>query len=187
MREVAKDENHPLHDEALKQSKLLSEQLSPAMASLRKTVASKLGLGQVTRQLKDHFVLGLGADSAMADLMKAAEPIMSSTDIPAEYSTIPFKEPTIPNFPAIDNSELIKAAQERNNRERRQDEVATASLDVLQALEARMQQINHQIQSVDQRLIQSNSSAATSFRWTIAIASLTLLATIIGIVFTAVD
>ena len=76
---------------------------------------------------------------------------------------------------------MKEAMQARANRERRQDDTAEASLETMQAVAAQMQKLNEKMAEVDERLESGNTSATSWNRWVLAIATLTLIATIIGI------
>ncbi|HIW92484.1 MAG TPA: hypothetical protein H9870_12605 [Candidatus Corynebacterium avicola] len=188
MREAFEDVDHPRHSEALQWNKDLSARLSPAMDELRKSVTEPLGLSQLAGNMTAHVAAGLRGSAApmVADLVKSAQPIISSADVPSGIGHISVPETRTQRLHAADTREfnegLAEAARERKAREQRQDKISDASLEALQALVADTQRLNQQIGNVDQRLLESNRSADSSFRWTIGIASLTLAATVTSLV-----
>ena len=64
--------------------------------------------------------------------------------------------------------------------------MSAAQLKTLNTMAANLQQLNHQMEKVHQRLSESNQGDDTSFKWTITIGALTLAATIISIIATIV-
>ncbi|MGP5641796.1 hypothetical protein ACTXO6_00320 [Corynebacterium variabile] len=187
MREALADENHPRHDEAIQQGKRMSEKIGPAMEELKRSIAIPPGISEFAGNFNSLSLPALDASTTLSDSVKAMQPIISLTDIPPEYEALQFTSPVVPSFDYDElNEGLDEAAREKEARQQRQDQVATASLEVLQAMASSIQQLDQQMGNVEQRLVENNTSAETSSRKTIRIASWTLFATVLGIVVATV-
>ena len=81
-------------------------------------------------------------------------------------------------------AEIAEAVQECDERTERQVEMAAAQLDVLQTMAANIQQLNQKMESVDQRIYESNKSADKASCWALTVGGATLIVTIIGIIVT---
>ena len=90
-----------------------------------------------------------------------------------------------------DNQEQMEQAaremaEERAERLAIEDRRAEQTLDVLVSMDAKLSQLDSRIESVDSRIATGNTSSSKVAKWTIAVAALTLLATIAGIVVTVI-
>ncbi|WP_314317487.1 hypothetical protein [Actinomyces oris] len=66
-------------------------------------------------------------------------------------------------------AEIAEAVQECDERTERQVEMAAAQLDVLQTMAANIQQLNQKMESVDQRIYESNKSADKASCWALTV------------------
>lgn len=192
MQEAINDDSHPQHDEALRQSKKLADALKPAMRALNERVAEQISRIRVPVSIDPKMVI------QNESFKKIVESVPPTTDIlPKVYaddaSMIPrsaIVQPAIEsqyrrNFEVeLDGS--ADAVQERDERAERQVEMVAAQLDVLQTMAANLQQLNQKIESVDQRIYESNKSADKASRWGLIVGGLTLMVTIIGVFVTMI-
>lgn len=195
MQDAIDDDSHPQHEEALLQSKKLAETMMPALQSLQKQVTAQLDMSKMFPDIKFPSLQNLGLMGANETLMKSIGSLIPKPDLLPKMGweaklgesayTPPIIEPMHRDFEELADS-IAEAAREREERAEHQVEVAAAQLDTLQAMAANLQQLNQQMESVDQRLSQSNKSDGRAFGWTIAVGTLTLAATIIGIISTFV-
>lgn len=192
MQEAINDESHPQHEEALKQSKKLADALKPAMQALNERVAEQIS--RIRAAVSFDPKVAIQNES----FKKIVESVPPTTDIlPKVYaddaSMIPrsaIVQPAIEsqyrrNF-EVELDGIADAVQERDERAERQVEMAAAQLDVLQTMAANLQQLNQKIESVDQRIYESNKSADKASRWSLIVGGLTLMVTIIGVFVTMI-
>ena len=192
MQEAINDESHPQHDEALRQSKKLADALKPAMRALNERVAEQISRIRVPVSIDTKMVI------QNESFKKIVESVPPTTDIiPKVYaddaSMIPrsaIVQPAIEsqyrrNF-EVELDGIAGAVQERDERAERQVEMAAAQLDVLQTMAANLQQLNQKVESVDQRIYESNKSADKASRWGLIVGGLTLMVTIIGVFVTMI-
>jgi len=192
MQEAINDESHPQHEEALRQSKKLADALKPAMQALNERVAEQIS----------RIRAAVSFDPKVAIQNESFKKIVESTPsitgvIPKVYtddaSMIPrsaIVQPAIEsqhrrNFEvALDG--IADAVQERDERAERQVEMVAAQLDVLRTMAANIQQLNQKMESLDQRIKESNKSAGKASRWAFIVGVSTLIVTIIGLIVTVV-
>lgn len=160
------DETNPRHEEARRHAADTAKNLAPSLKKLSDSVASQTNAGEIMSQLPGHH------NAALAWEFTDATPY----EIPAHQ---------VIDIPALADTgwtdEMEEAMQEKSDRERRQDDIAEASLETMQAVAARIQQLNDKMEEVDERLESGNNSATIWNGLVLAIATLTLIATIIGI------
>lgn len=160
------DESHPRHEEARRHNADAAKKLAPALQKYRESVASQVNVDEIFKQFHGQH------DAAR----------MREFVSPAPYE---FPKHPATDVPSLAHTELMdgmkEAMQARANRERRQDDTAEASLETMQAVAAQMQKLNEKMAEVDERLESGNTSATSWNRWVLAIATLTLIATVIGI------
>lgn len=160
------DDTHPRHEEARCHAADAAKNLVPSLKELADSVASQVSAGDIMSQFRGQHDASLARE--FIDPTRYEIPVRPAVDIPE-----------------LDNTELMDgmeaAMQAKAERERRQDATAEASLETMQAVAAEMQQLNEQMVEVDKRLTSSNESATTWNRWVLAVATLTLIATVIGI------
>ena len=191
MQQAIDDESHPLHEEALQQSKKLADTMTTALEALKRQTSIHLDLTSQLQALHLPTPQELIPDNLTNYLNIGTTPKLPpihEVNLSREYNG-----PTGPTYlPALADQfdfeeELEKIAEARREREARDEsqfEMSAAQLETLNTMAANLQQLNHQMERVHQRLSESNQGDNTSFKWTITIGALTLAATIISIIAT---
>lgn len=191
MQQAIEDESHPLHDEALQQSKELADTMKTALESLNKRASIHLDFTSQLQGLRLPTPEELGLNNLTKYLNNGTTPkipLIHEVDLSAEC-----KVPTPPHYvyAAADQFDfeeelerIAEARREREAREQSQFDLTAAQLETMNTMAANLQQLNHQMEKVHQRLSESNQGDNTSFKWTITIGALTLAATIISIIAT---
>lgn len=191
MQQAIDDESHPLHEEALQQSKKLANTMTTALEALKRQTSIHLDLTSKLQALHLPTPQELSPDNLKNYLNIGTTPKIPpihEVNLSREYNI-----PTGPTYlPALADQfdfeeELEKIAEARREREARDEsqfEMSAAQLETLNTMAANLQQLNHQMEKVHQRLSESNQGDNTSFKWTITIGALTLAATIISIIAT---
>ncbi|MBK8868885.1 MAG: hypothetical protein KBF43_06000 [Dermatophilaceae bacterium] len=180
MHAALEDESHPRHEEAVRRNRELVEKLQPALEGLRKTVLAQSGLSETMAKFQSTI----------------AATVRPKFDIP-RFEEPPLTLPPVRNYQAEmartlrDNQEQMEQAaremaEERAERLAIEDRRAEQTLDVLVSMDAKLSQLDSRIESVDSRIATGNTSSSKVAKWTIAVAALTLLATIAGIVVTVI-
>ena len=190
MQEAINDESHPQHEEALRQSKKLADALKPAMRALNERVAEQISRIRVPVSFDPKVVI------QNESFKKIVESVPPTKDIITKVYTddaSAFPESAIVqsanefhyrrNFEVMLDG-IAEAVQERDERAERQVEMAAAQLNVLQTMAANLQQLNQKMESVDQRIYESNKSADKASCWALTVGVSTLIVTIIGIIVT---
>lgn len=189
MREAIEDETHPRHEEAVQRNKELAEQLRPAMEKLQKTVMAQSGFAESMAKIQST----IAASMPKVDMARFVAP---KVDFPS-FDPTPVTLPPVRNYQAEmlrtmrENEERLaeatrEMAEERAERMAIEDRRAEQTLDVLVSMDAKLSQLDSRIESVDSRIATGNTSSSNVAKWTIAVAALTLLATIVGIVVTVI-
>lgn len=185
------DKSHPLHNEALQQSKKLADTMTTALESLKRQTSIHLDFASGFQGLRLPTPEELGLDNLTKYLNNGATPkipLIHEVDLSPERNL-----PALPTYlPAVadqfDFEEqlegIAEARREREARDESQFEISAAQLETLNTMAANLQQLNHQMEKMHQRLSEGNQSDNTSFKWTITIGVLTLAATIISIIVT---
>lgn len=192
MQEAINDESHPQHEEALRQSKKLADALKPAMQALNKRVAEQISRTRVpvsfdpkvTTQT-ESFKKIVESASLMTDIIPKIYTDDASVFPKSAIVSPPIEFQHRHNF-EVTLDGIADAVQERDDRAERQVKMAAAQLDVLQTMAANLQQLNQKIESVDQRIYESNKSADKASRWGLIVGGLTLMVTIIGVFVTMI-
>lgn len=190
MQEAINDESHPQHEEALRQSKKLADALKPAMRALNERVAEQISRIRVPVSFDPKVVM---QNDSFKKIVESVHP--TKDIIPKVYadgaSVFPESAIVQPDneFQYRRNFEVMldgiaEAVQERDERAERQVEMAAAQLNVLQTMAANLQQLNQKMESVDQRIYESNKSADKASCWALTVGVSTLIVTIIGIIVT---
>lgn len=191
MQQAIEDESHPLHDEALQQSKELADTMKTALESLNKQASIHLDFTNQLQGLRLPTPEELDLNNLTKYLNNGTTPkipLIHKVDLSAECDV-----PTPPHYvhAAADQFDfeeelerIAEARREREAREQSQFELTAAQLETMNTMAANLQQLNHQMEKVHQRLSESNQGDNTSFKWTITIGALTLAATIISIIAT---
>lgn len=168
LREAAEDESHLRHAEALQRNKELADQLRPAMDRLRKTLTSSVP--QIMPKV----------DFAKLDLPE--------TGFTKFDSSMPITEQhqRWQSSMREQHEELQKildaSARAGAERQEMKDQQTQQTLEVLASMDAHLTQLNSRIKDVGARIEVGNTSSSKMAKWTIAVAVLTLLTTIAGIV-----
>ncbi|QOQ38622.1 hypothetical protein [Trueperella pecoris] len=187
LQEAFRDKSHPRHAEAVQRNEVLAEQLRPAMERLRQTVMDQSGMNeQLTRIQK-----------TLSDSMPKLPPGIDISKLVAPRADVPKADTAIPVIEQIhtwqdslrDHHEELQRvidanAEAQTERQEMEDERAKQTLEVLVSMEAHLVQLNNRIKSVDSRIEAGNASSSKVAGRTIAVAVLTLLATIGSIVVT---
>lgn len=193
MQQAIDDESHPLHEEALQQSKKLADTMTTALEALKRQTSIHLNLTSQLQALHLPTPQELSLDNLTNYLNVGTTP-----KIPPIHEVNLLTEHNVPTAPtyrptAADQFDfeeelenIAEARREREAREESQFEMSAAQLKTLNTMAANLQQLNHQMEKVHQRLSESNQGDDTSFKWTITIGALTLAATIISIIATIV-
>lgn len=172
LREAAEDESHPRHAEAVQRNKELADQLRPAMDRLRKTMTSSVP--QIMPKV----------DFAKLDLPE--------TGFTKFDSSMPITEQHQRWHSSIreqheELQEILDAsARARAERQEMKDKQTQQTLAVLASVDAHLALLNSRIKDVGARIEAGNTSSSKMAKWTIAVAVLTLLTTIAGIVVTVI-
>lgn len=197
LQEAIEDERHPQHADALKQSKELADKMGPALQLLQQQVLSQVDISETFKSISDHAMPKSVADTfgdAFVKMARDAIPEIRMPDLKGKIeweSVIPEASPVAlsrahqQDFAEIGAS-VADANRERNERAEHQVELSIAQLATLETMAANLQQLNQQMEDVDNRLTENNESATKWSCWIVVIASLTLLATVAGIIVTAV-
>lgn len=189
MQQAIEDETHPRHEEAVRRNKELVEQLRPALESLQKTVIAQSGITESMAK----FQSTIAASMPKIDIPRF---VMPKVDMPSLVET-QVALPSFRNYQAEmlrtmqENEDRLaeatrEMAEERAERMAIEDRRAEQTLDVLVSMDAKLSQLDSRIESVDTRIATGNTSSSNVAKWTIAVAALTLLATIVGIVVTVI-
>lgn len=191
MQQAIDDESHPLHKEALQQSKKLADTMTTALEALKRQTSIHLDLTSQLQALHLPTPQELSLDNLTNYLNIGTTPKIPpihEVNLSTEHNvpTAPIYRPTVADqFDFEEELEKIaEARREREAREESQFEMSAAQLETLNTMAANLQQLNHQMEKVHQRLSESNQGDDTSFKWTITIGTLTLAATIISIIAT---
>lgn len=192
MQEAINDESHPQHEEALRQSKKLADALKPAMRALNERVAEQISRIRVPVSFDPKVVIQNDSFKKLVESVPPMKDIISKVYID-DASAFPESAIVQPanefqyrrNF-EVTLAEIAEAVQERDERDERQVEMAAAQLDVLQTMAANLQQLNQKMESVDQRIYESNKSADKASCWALTVGVSTLIVTIIGIIVTMI-
>ena len=191
MQQAIDDESHPLHKEALQQSKKLADTMTTALEALKRQTSIHLDLTSQLQALHLPTPQELSLDNLTNYLNIGTTPKIPpihEVNLSTEHNvpTAPIYRPTVADqFDFEEELEKIaEARREREAREESQFEMSAAQLETLNTMAANLQQLNHQMEKVHQRLSESNQGDDTSFKWTITIGALTLAATIISIIAT---
>ena len=192
MQEAINDESHPQHEEALRQSKKLADALKPAMRALNERVAEQISRIRVPVSFDPKMVIQNDSFKKLVESVPPMKDIISKVYID-DVSAFPESAIVQPanEFQYRRNFEvtldgIAEAVQERDERAERQVEMAAAQLDVLQTMAANLQQLNQKMESVDQRIYESNKSADKASCWGLIVGGLTLMVTIIGVFVTMI-
>ncbi|WP_099332497.1 hypothetical protein [Actinomyces minihominis] len=196
LQEAIEDKTHPRHKEAVKQSKDLADKMVPALQSLQRQVMSQVDMNKTLKSISESVVPSAVLDGLQESITKMANASVPAIRIPElkggpKCTAVDLETPALALNHSYQqeieeiNASVAEANREREERAERQVEVSTAQLETLETMAANLQQLNQQMASVDSRLTENNESATKWSRWTIAIASLTLLATVAGIIVTA--
>ena len=192
MQEAINDESHPQHEEALRQSKKLADALKPAMRALNERVAEQISRIRVPVSFDPKMVIQNESFKKIVESTPSITDIIPKvyTDDASVFPKSAIVQPAIEsqyrrNF-EMELDGIADAVQERYERAERQVEMAAAQLDVLQTMAANLQQLNQKIESVDQRIYESNKSADKASRWGLIVGGLTLMVTIIGVFVTMI-
>ena len=184
------NESHPHHEEALRQSKKVADALKPAMRALNERVAEQISRIRVPVSFDPKVVIQNDSFKKLVESVPPMKDIISKVYID-DASAFPESAIVQPanEFQYRRNFEvtldgIAEAVQERDERAERQVEMAAAQLDVLQTMAANLQQINQKMESVDQRIYESNKSADKASCWALIVGVSTLIVTIIGIIVT---
>jgi len=190
MQEAINDESHPQHEEALRRSKELADALKPAMRALNERVAEQISRIRVPVSFDPKVVIQNDSLKKIVESVPPAKNIIPQVYID-DASAFPESAIVQPanEFQYRRNFEvtldgIAEAVQERDERAERQVEMAAAQLDVLQTMAANLQQLNQKMESVDQRIYESNKSADKASCWALIVGGSTLIVTIIGIIVT---
>ena len=190
MQEAINDESHPQHEEALRRSKELADALKPAMRALNERVAEQISRIRVPVSFDPKVVIQNDSLKKIVESVTPAKNIIPQVYID-DASAFPESAIVQPanEFQYRRNFEvtldgIAEAVQERDERAERQVEMAAAQLDVLQTMAANLQQLNQKMESVDQRIYESNKSADKASCWALIVGGSTLIVTIIGIIVT---
>mgnify|MGYP000960231650 CR=1 FL=1 len=191
MQQAIDDESHPLHEEALQQSKKLADTMTTALEALKRQTSIHLDFTSQLPGFRLPTFHELGLDSLTNYLNSETTqklPLIHEADLSQEFK-VPAPPTHLPNAAdQFDHKEQIEriaeARQEREALAKSQFEMSAAQLETLNTMAANLQQLNHQMEKVHQRLSESNQGDNTSFKWTITIGALTLAATIISIIAT---
>ena len=190
MQEAINDESHPQHEEALRQSKKLADALKPAMRALNERVAEQISRIRVPVSFDPKMVI---QNDLFKKLVESAPPmkdiiskvyIDDASAFPESAIVQPANEFQYRRNYEVTLDGIAEAVHERDERAERQVEMAAAQLDVLQTMAANLQQLNQKIESVDQRIYESNKSADKASCWALIVGVSTLIVTIIGIIVT---
>lgn len=192
MQEAINDESHPQHEKALRQSKKLADALKPAMRALNERVAEQISRIRVPVSFDPKMVIQNESFKKIVESTPSITDIIPKvyTDDASVFPKSAIVQPAIEsqyrrNF-EMELDGIADAVQERYERAERQVEMAAAQLDVLQTMAANLQQLNQKIESVDQRIYESNKSADKASRWGLIVGGLTLMVTIIGVFVTMI-
>ena len=192
MQEAINDESHPQHEQALRQSKKLADALKPAMRALNERVAEQISRIRVPVSFDPKMVIQNESFKKIVESTPSITDIIPKvyTDDASVFPKSAIVQPAIEsqyrrNF-EMELDGIADAVQERYERAERQVEMAAAQLDVLQTMAANLQQLNQKIESVDQRIYESNKSADKASRWGLIVGGLTLMVTIIGVFVTMI-
>ena len=190
MQEAINDESHPQHDEALRQSKKLADALKPAMRALNERVAEQISRIRVPVSFDPKVTIQNESFKKIVESTSSITDIIPKiyTDDASVFPKSAIVQPAIEsqyrrNF-EVELDGIADAVHERDERAERQVEMAAAQLDVLHTMAANLQQLNQKIESVDQRIYESNQSADKASFWALIVGVSTLIVTIIGIIVT---
>lgn len=192
MQEAINDESHPQHEEALRQSKKLADALKPAMRALNERVAEQISRIRVPVSFDPKVVVQNDSFKKIVESVPPTKDIIRKvyTDDASAFPESAIVQ-SANEFQYRRNFEVMldgiaEAVQERDERAERQVEMAAAQLDVLQTMAANLQQLNQEMESVDQRIYESNKSADKASCWALIVGGLTLMVTIIGVFVTMI-
>lgn len=183
LQEAYEDELHPRHEEAIVETKRISEQLFPSLEALRKTVAQSVALSDIKKMIPMAEQLrSASLNAVVADSFKNAIPELNlpSTDLLNPPYEPPVFENHMPNFDVklrrmpnykgiLENiAESSRVNEERTQRQLETMEAMTAVLIQTQAQLERQHKENKESSSINTNLV----------RWT-------LIATVAGIIIGA--
>ncbi len=177
LREAIEDESHPRHAEAVQRNKELAEQLRPAMDRLRQTVFEQSGMKETLARIQAAAVPATSFKMPKFDIAKVdlTNPVLERQQ---EWQR------SMQEQQRQMQEAAVEVAESRARRQRLEDQRAEQTLDVLASMDAHLAQLNGRIESVDAKIEAGNKSSSKVAGWTILVAVLTLLATVVGIVVT---
>ncbi|ORC16066.1 hypothetical protein A7979_05520 [Rothia nasimurium] len=190
LNEAYKDENHPQHDEAVKEFEKLATALGPRMAEYQKAFSDTVASASFTKQpwLDTYKVFGQQFESAQKAATQSFNAAMKASTSALLNSTINIpsiidKSPTPPIYPlanhlkTIDES-LTQGIQERAEREQQQQELAQKQYEAIEALVAQQAQHTREMAALREQQAQSDERSSRATRWNLILVMLTLLVAI---------
>lgn len=188
--EAAKHDNHPQHDEAVKELEKLATTLGSRMAGYRKAFSDSFASTLFTKQpwLDTHKVFGQQFESVQKAVaqnfttaMKASTSALPNST--GEAPSIIDKSPTPPgssvaNHLQIIDESLTQDIQERAEREQQQQELAQKQYEAIEALAAQQVQQTREMAALRKQQAQSDERSSRATRWNLILVMLTLLVAI---------
>ncbi|WOO94253.1 hypothetical protein [Actinomyces urogenitalis] len=173
LREALDDEHHPRHSEALRLNDELAKQIRPALAQLQE--------------------LNQGVSNALSGAVARIRlPSIAMPEIPFHAHEYEYQRRRAESFREqqtyLDRLAETAAedAEEAHHRQELEDQRAQQTLAVLMSMEASLRRLSTRTDDLGEQIRSGNTSSSKAARWTIIIAALTLLATIVGIAATVV-
>ncbi|MCS4483999.1 hypothetical protein NXS08_00640 [Gleimia sp. 6138-11-ORH1] len=184
LQEAYEDESHPRYEEAMVETKLISEQLTPSLEALRKTVGHSVDLsGIIKKMIPVAEQLGsVSLNAGVADIFKNAipKPNLPSTDLLNPTYEPPVFARYMPNLDVDslrmpDYKGLLESIAESS---RVNEKRAQRQLETLEAMSAVLMQTQTELERQHKENKESASINTNLVRWT-------LIATVAGIVIGA--
>lgn len=177
LKEALNDKSHPRHKEAVELNKELIERLRPALNSLKALTDKTVDFSNVFKKLKLPTV-DLSGITKLQNQLKTNIPINSPTINPDVSKTAMIEPFNYEPFELPDYSNTFEAIQTQSqiNNDR-----AAAQLEVLSGMAAMIRQLNTNIEILSTIAKEGNAGSGRWGMWAVIIGSLTLIATIVGI------
>lgn len=167
LKEALEDESHPRHIEAVEINKDLADKLAPLLAKLRESV-----IGPRTKAIQEMV------KASQISTPKFEPPVMPAVaQARAMEDFARGQQAQMEEF----HESMRKTQKAKAERLHRDDERSERTLAVLESMDANLRQLNMRIESVDTQIQKGNASGDRSFRWTLTVGVLTLIATMVGV------
>ncbi|MEV8232061.1 hypothetical protein [Micrococcus luteus] len=181
LQEALGDESHPRHDEAVEVNRAMAERLRPRLLALNESVLRQIMPSMDL--LRGPRLSSILSDTSALSAVSAAETAAAVPKIEIPKVNLP-KVPTVPSYsiperPEIDYEGIEEAARLRADREAQQDEQAALSLEVQQSMAAQLELLGQRMKGVEDEIRNGNSSSGKVAGWTLLVAVLTLLASVV--------